>query len=180
MMRFIRFSDDLIHAICEFCEKQGFDSHYEDYDLPRMLYSAADQLSKIKGVLPVSEIKRYHVSGEKGEYILPKSAENSGNIYMNAVLLGTFITTDYDEDDIPFHELTTGYDVIYDIDDKTIKLLYRVEINNAIGSTIYLVEDDIFEGFEPAEFIVSLSVQIAEKLRNGGEYLGRVCDFPCA
>lgn len=180
MMRFIKFSDDLIYPICEFCEKQGSDSHYEDCDLLGMLYSAADQLYNIKGVLPVSEIHRYHVSGDEAEYILPKSVEKNSAIYKNAVLLGTFINSEYDEDEIPCHKVTTGYDVIYDIDDKTVKLLYRVEITNDVGSTLYRVEEDVFEGFEPAEFIVSLSVQIAERLRNGGEWLGKVCDFSCA
>lgn len=179
-MRFIKFSEDLIYSICEFCEKQGYDSHYEDFDLLGILYAAADELYKVKGVLPVSEIHRYHVSGDEAEYILPESVENNGVIYKNAVLLGTFINSEYDEDEIPCHEITAGHDVIYDIDDKTVKLLYRVEITNDIGSTLYRVEDDNFEGFEPAEFIVSLSLQIADRLRNGGEWLGKVCDIPCA
>lgn len=175
-MRFITFTDEIIYAICEFCEEQNTDTNYQDYDILGMLYSAADEFAKISGVLPVTAIHRYHICCKDSQNILSEKAENDGAIYDNVVHLGTFNVSVYDDEDIPGHKITCGYDVIYDIMDKKVKLLYRVEIANEFVTWLYRVEDNIFENFEAAEFLVSLSIQLAQKLRNGGEYLRKVCD----
>lgn len=176
-MRFISFTDEILYAICEFCEAQNTDPNFEDYDILGMLYSAADEFAKIGGVLPVTAIHRYHISCEDSQNILPENEENDGAIYDNAVHLGTFKVSEYDDEDIPGHKITCGYDVIYDVIDKTVKLLYRVEIANEFVTTLYRVEETDFENFEVADFLISLSIQLAEKLRNGGEYLRKVCDL---
>ena len=182
MIRFIKLDSDLFFAVCEFCEKQHADNgdpNFPEYDILSMLTSAYDELDKINGVLPVTEIYRYHISCEYSDYILSKREEDNGIIFKNAVHLGTFITGNFDEDDFADHDVTCGYEIIYDLDDKKIKLLYRIEITTDEGSTLYRVEDDTYESFDAGDFIVSLSVQLAEKLRNGGNYLRKVCECPC-
>lgn len=176
-MRFINFTEELMYAICEFCEEQNNDPEYADYDILGMLDSAAEEFAKIDGVLPVTDIHHYHICGKYSRDILPAITENNGVVYDNVVHLGTFNVSVYDEDEIPGHEITCGYDVIYDVKDKTVKLLYRVEIANEIMTTLYRVEENVFEDFDVSEFIVSLSIQIAQKLRDGGEYIRKVCDL---
>ena len=180
MMRFIHFNEDMIYALCDFCEKQNENPNVQDYDILNMLYSAAEEFDKINGVLPVTEIYRYHISGRLSKAILPEDNEKNGLIYDNVVHLGTFSISEFDDEDIADHDVKCGYDVVYDVANKAVRLLYRVEITNDAGTTLYRVEDDSFEMFEPADFIVGLSIQLAEKLREGGEYLRKVCDFPCA
>ena len=183
MMRFIKYDSALLYAICDFCEEQhkkNGDPHFPIYHIISMLSAAYDDLDKIGGVLPVTEIHRYHISCNNAEDILPERMESNGVIYKNAVHLGTFIPVYFDEDDYPDHNIRCGYDVIYDIDDNKVKLLYRAEISNDIITTLYRVEDDNYNFFDAADFLVSLMIQLAEKLRDGREYLGKVCDFPCA
>lgn len=38
-MRFITFTDEIIYAICEFCEEQNTNSNCQDYDIFGMLCS---------------------------------------------------------------------------------------------------------------------------------------------
>ena len=179
-MRFIHFNEDIIYALCDFCEKLNENPNVQDYDILNMLYSAAEEFEKIGGVLPVTEIYRYHISGKYSKAILPEDTEKNGLIYDNVVHLGTFCISEFDNEDISGHDVKCGYDVVYDIENKTVRLLYRVEITNEARSTLYRVEDDSFEMFETADFLVGLSIQLAEKLRDGREYLGKVCDYPCA
>ena len=178
-MRFITITDSMIEAIFEFVMEQNADCTYQDYNIDFMLTTAFGLLEKIRGgVLPVTAIHRYNfnIKGEGSNYIFPNDMEDSGVLYKNMIHLGTFNTEYYDSDDDMDKNISSGYDVIYDLDSCSVKVLYRVEVSDNDITTVYRVETDRLEELYAGEFIVSLAILLAEKLRDGADYIRRVCD----
>ena len=77
-------------------------------------------------------------------------------------------------------QIERGYDVVYDLRSEKVILLYRVDISDNDAATVYRVETDLFENFNAADFIISLSVQLANVLQKTDRILRKECDFYCA
>ena len=154
-MRFITITDSMIEAIFEFVMEQNVDNSVQDFNIDCMVTTAFEELGKVHGVLPVTSIHRYNfnVRGGDSDYLFPAEIEE-------------------DTDKL----ITSSYDVIYDLDSCSIKVLYRVEVSDDEITSVYRVETEKFEELYASEFIVSLAVQLSEKLRDGAEYIRRVCE----
>ena len=177
-MRFITITDSMIEAIFEFVMEQNADNSVQDFNIDCMVTTAFEELGKVHGVLPVTAIHRYNfnVRGGDSDYLFPAEIEDDGVLYKNMVHIGTFRLDEYDPDEDTDKLITSGYDVIYDLDSCSIKVLYRVEVSDDEITSVYRVETEKFEELYASEFIVSLAVQLSEKLRDGAEYIRRVCD----
>ena len=176
-MRFITITNSMIEAIFDFILEQNDDCTVADYNIDSMLDTAFSELGNIRsGVLPVTSIHRYNIAvkGDDTDYLFPHEIEENGVLYKNMVQLVTFGTDEYESSDDKV--ITGGYDVIYDLDSCSVKVLYRVEISDDDVTTVYRVETDCMPGLYAGEFIVSLAVQLSEKLMDGAEYIRRVCD----
>ena len=57
--------------------------------------------------------------------------------------------------------------------------VYSVAVTDSNMTSVYRVECDYIEGFSTIDFMITLGVQLADRLRNAREFLGKVCDFPC-
>ena len=180
-MKFMTITNGMIDALHDFIMEQMTDD-LDAYDVYSMLDAAFEQLDRIKGgVLPVGSIQRYAFTAVGGysDDILPVEKENCGTIYKNMIHLGTVFTDKFEMDEPTEKKMICGYDVVYDLDSCEVKALYRIEFSDSDVTTVYRVETERFEDLFAAEFIISLSVQIAEKLRDGAEYLRKVCDRNC-
>ena len=167
----------MIEAIFNFILEQNDDCTVADYNIDSMLDTAVSELGNIRGgVLPVTTIHRYNISvkGDDTDFLFPREIEEKGVLYKNMVHLGTFGTDEYESSDDKV--ITGGYDVIYDLDSCSVKVLYRVEISDDDVTTVYRVETDCMPGLYAGKFIVSFAVQLSEKLMDGAEYIRRVCD----
>jgi hypothetical protein len=184
MMRFITITNKLIEAVLEFCMTQcEFCCDYTESEVKAMLDMASSELKKIRnGVLPVAALNRYDlfVSGGYSDEILPPDEEANGILYREMVHLASFDIDEYGSSDCPYKCITRGYDIVYDMLSGRVLPVYKITISDNDVTSVYRVESELFEGFCSAEFIISLSLQLADKLKNGAAYLGKVADMPCA
>ena len=162
-MRFIKITNSLKEALFDFImEQSGGD--FDEIDISSMVETAFEELGKVRGgILPVTSIDRITVNGD--------TVENPV-MFKNAIHLAAIDPDEYgDNDTVRF-----GYDVVYDLDSWEIKLLYRVTVSHDDTTLICRTETDCIEDFYAPEFIISLTVQLSEKLHDGAEYIRRVCD----
>ena len=87
-------------------------------------------------------------------------------ITARGIQLGAFIVDGYSADTTD-KVIMRGYDVVYDPDEKVIKLLYRIMISDEDITTVYRVETELYEDFDVYSFILDVTSQMAGKLRQG-------------
>ena len=180
MMRFITITNKLMNAVFDFCMKQDECQYeYMDDDVRNMLDTVFAELRKIKcGVLPVTVINRYDltIKGECERDHMPDDAENNSVLSCEAVHLAT-IWTDTSALDDGEKLIERSYDIIYDVNGDVVIPVYSVAVSDRDMTSVYRVECDYIEGFSTIDFMIALSVQLADRLRNAREFLGKVCDL---
>jgi hypothetical protein len=152
---------------------------YMDDDVRNMLDTVFAELRKIKsGVLPVTVINRYDltIKGECERDHMPNDAENNSVLSCEAVHLAT-IRTDTSVSDDGEKLIERSYDIIYDINADAVIPAYSVTVSDRDMTCVYRVECDYVEDFGTTDFMIALGVQLADRLRNAREFLGKVCDL---
>ena len=147
-----------------------------------MLDTVFSELRKIKnGVLPVTVINNFDltIKGESERNHMPDDAENNSVLSCEAVHLAT-IRTDTSALDDGEKVIERSYDIIYDVNGDVVIPVYSVAVSDCDMTSVYRVECDYIEGFGTIDFMIALGVQLADRLRNAREFLGKVCDFSCA
>lgn len=167
-MRYTKIKAEMIKAIYDFCMEQTESCEYTDSEIKAMINTAFEELKKFNcSCLPVSEIKRFELSVSSGytKEILPPFEEKRGIIFGEVIRLASFTLDEYGSTDCPYMQIERGYDVVYDLRFEKVILLYRVDISDNDAATVYRVETDLFENFNAADFIIALSVQLANALQ---------------
>lgn len=171
MMRFLKISEDILEALVEFCSEQNCANSYVSEDeIETLVESAIVVMNKIpESKLPVVKLYQYNMFAgvEFTDEILPKNIKEKGLLYDNVIHLGTFMIDSYAANTKEMNAIVTGYDVIYDIKNAEIKLLYKVMITNDSVTTLYRVDTDLYEDFDVYEFIIDLTSQLTVRLRQG-------------
>ena len=171
MMRFTKISEDIFEALVQFCSNQNCASGYVSEDeIESLVESAIVVMNKIpEAKLPVVELYQYNMfaGGEFTDEILPENIKEKGLLYDNVIHLGTFMIDSYATNTKEMNAIVTGYDVIYDIKNTEIKLLYKVMITNDSVTTLYRIDTDLYEDFDVYEFIIDLTSQLTVRLRQG-------------
>ena len=182
MMRFITLTNKLTDAIFDFCmEQDECCCEYTDSETRSMLDTVFSELRKIKnGVLPVTVINSYDltIKGECERDYMPDDAENNSVLSCEAVHLAT-IGIDVCATDDGEKVIERSYDFICDINADVVIPVYSVTVSDSDMTSVYRVECDYIEGFSTIDFMIALGVQLADRLRNARNFLGKVCDFPC-
>ncbi len=94
-----------------------------------------------------------------------------------AVYLAT-IRTDVCSSDDGETVIERSCDIIYDVGGNTIIPVYTVALSNSDMTSVYRVECGLIEEFDNIEFMIALGVQLADRLMNARDFLGKVCDLP--
>lgn len=179
-MRFITMTNKLMDAVFNFCmEQDECQYEYMDDEVRNMLDTVFSQLRGIRnGVLPVTVINRYDLTiKENGSKdILPPDAADNSVLSCEAVHLAT-IQTDISATDDGEKLIERGYDIIYDINADVVIPVYSVTVSDRDMISVYRVECDFIEDFGTIDFMIALGVQLADRLRNAREFLGKVCDI---
>ena len=182
MMRFIALTNKLTDDIFDFCmEQDECCCEYTDSEIRSMLDTVFSELRKIKnGVLPVTVINSYDltIKGECERDYMPDDAENNSVLSCEAVHLAT-IGIDVCASDDGEKVIERSYDIIYDVNGDVVIPVYSVAVSDRDMTSVYRVECDYIEGFSTIDFMIALGIQLADRLRNAREFLGKVCDFPC-
>lgn len=169
MMKFTKLTDNVKEAMLQFCfEQETMNRYANEEEVKNIIESAFAVLNRMPAVsLPVVPIYRYHMyAGEQfTDEILPNSIKENGILYDEAIHLGTFMLDSYSADTEEAKAIIRGYDVVYDLDSKEIKLLYRLMTTDNSVTTLYRVDTDLYEDFDVYEFIIDISAQIIGKLK---------------
>lgn len=173
-------TNKLMDAVFNFCmEQDECQYEYMDDEVRNMLDTVFSQLRGIRnGVLPVTVINRYDLTiKENGSKdILPPDAADNSVLSCEAVHLAT-IQTDISATDDGEKLIERGYDIIYDINADVVIPVYSVTVSDRDMISVYRVECDFIEDFGTIDFMIALGVQLADRLRNAREFLGKVCDI---
>ena len=176
-------SNKMMDALFNFCmEQDECQYEYMDTEVRNMLDNVFSELRNIKnGVLPVTVISRYDltIKGNCTRNIMPPNAENNGVLSCEAVHLAT-IQIDCCTSDNGDKTIERCYDIIYDVGDDMVIPVYSFTVTDRDMTSVYRVECDFIEGFDTIGFMIALGVQLADRLINAREYIGKVWDSPCA
>ena len=181
MMRFITLTNKLMDAVFDFCMKQDECQYeYMDSEVRNMLDTVFSELRKIRnGVLPVNVINRYNLTfnDDCEEDIMPDDAGENNVLCCEAVHLAT-IRTDVCSSDDGETVIERSCEIIYDVGGNTIIPVYTVAVSNSDMTSVYRVKCDYIEEFDTVEFMIALGVQLADRLMNASDFLGKVCEIP--
>lgn len=169
IMKFKNVSDGMKNALFDFCMKQTCFKRYATYEeIEEMVYGAFYEMEGIPSTyFTVSPVYRYSMKANENlkEELLPCKASENSIMYQRAITLGTFMMDGFVSDCDDEVIATRGYEVIYDLDSREIKLLYYVTTRNDEITSMYRVEADMFEGFDEFIFIPELKYQMIEQLK---------------
>ena len=104
---------------------------------------------------------------------MPDDAENNSALSCEAVHLAT-IQIDACVSDDGEKVIERSYDIIYDVNGDVVIPVYSVAVSDRDMTSVYRVECDYID------FMITLGVQLADRLKNAREFLGKVCDYSCA
>ncbi len=186
MFKLAKFTDEMKKAIFELCEEQtlGSEEYADEGEVKAMLDTAADELKKIRnGMLPVTSLYRYvlTVSDEYSKEILPPDEDENGLLYGECVYLASITADEYCSTDAPYKKnIERGYDIVYDFYSKQVIPVYRITISDEEVTSVYRVPADWIEDFCASEFIITLCIQLADKLRKGAAFAVKGGDELCA
>lgn len=170
MMRFEAITDDMREAVFSFCMEQcSVNSSVSVDEIKKLVTTAFDVFNKVPyaGIGTTSFYSYHMCAGEQyTNEIFPENIKQNGVITERGVLLGTFIVDGYSADTTD-KVIMRGYDVVYDPDERTVKLLYRIMISDEDITTVYRVETELYEDFDVYSFILDVTSQMSGKLRQG-------------
>lgn len=165
-MRFRMMTDVLKTKLTDFCIAHEPAGCLSNEEIGYFMEGAFEVLNRI----PEADMKEYCVYSyhfctydEYMDEIFPEHIRETGLLTSRAVHLVSVPQSRYYTDDGTMIEC--GYDVVYDINNDRIMLLYYIITANRDFTTIYRTETDKFDGFCAAELIIELSVQVAAKLK---------------
>lgn len=110
---------------------------------------------------------------------MPDDAEDNTVLCLEAVHLAT-IQIDICATDDGEKLIERSYDIFYDVEGDVVIPVYSVSVSDRDMNSVYRVECEFIEGFGTIDFVITLGVQLADKLRNAREFLGKECAFSCA
>ena len=110
---------------------------------------------------------------------MPDDAEDNTVLCLEAVHLAT-IQIDICATDDGEKLIERSYDIFYDVEGDVVIPVYSVSVSDRDMNSVYRVECEFIEGFGTIDFVITLGVQLADKLRNAREFLGKECTFSCA
>ncbi len=170
MMRFEAITDDMREAVFRFCMEQCSMNRTVSVDeIKKLVTTAFDVFNKVPYAgIGTTPFYSYHMyAGEQyTNEILPENIKQDGLITARGIQLGAFIVDGYSADTTD-KVIMRGYDVVYDPDEKVIKLLYRIMISDEDITTVYRVETELYEDFDVYSFILDVTSQMSGKLRQG-------------
>lgn len=182
MMRFIKLTNGMKEALVTFC--MAHDEcccEYSDGMIRAMIDTAFEQLEKLNEVLPVSELSSYDLTvsgGVTGDIYPPEMAARNmisdEMVHLASFTLDEYISRRTDK------VIKRGYDIIYDLTICEVIPVYTISITDEQVTSVYRVECSKMEDLDPTDFVISLAVQLSERMSNAAKYLGKVCDYPCA
>lgn len=167
-MRFKNMINGLTGAMLQYCMEQEFAGDHTQEELERIVSAAYSALSD----LPDAELKEYAVysyhfftSDGKSEEIFPEYMQENGLLYNRAIHLATIPLDCYTMNG-DVREINSAYDLIFDLADERIHLLYRLMIADSDMTTIYRVETAEPDDFDTYEFVMCLVAQLYEKVKH--------------
>ena len=179
-MSFFTMTNKLKDAVFNFCMEQNeCCCEYMDSEVRSMLDNVFSELRKMKNnILPVTVINRYDLTfkGESERNIMPDDAEDNGVLSCEAVHLAT-IKTDVCAFDDGEKTIERSFDIIYDVNGDVVIPVYSVTVSDCDMTSVYRVECDYIEDFSTIDFMIALGVQLADRLGNARDFLGKVCEI---
>lgn len=170
MMRFSAVANDMREAVFRFCMEQcSVNSSVSVDEIKKLVTTAFDVFNKVSYAgIGTTPFYSYHMyAGEQyTNEIFPENIKQNGVITERGVLLGTFIVDGYSADTTD-KVIMRGYDVVYDPDERTVKLLYRIMISDEDATTVYRVETELYEEFDVYSFILDMTAQMSGRLVQG-------------
>ncbi len=170
MMRFEAITDSMREAVLRFCMKQcSMNRSVTIEEVKKLVKTSFDCLNKVPyagiSTMPFFSYQLY--AGEQyTNEILPENIKQDGTITTRGVLLGTFIIDGYSADERG-KVIMRGYDVVYDPDERVIRLLYRIMVSDEEVTTVYRIETDLYEDFDVYSFIPDIISQMSDRLKQG-------------
>lgn len=168
MMKFAIINDSIESALLDFCMQQKVMSDDLDDELGYLVGSAFSVMNRI----PAAEMKEYSVynyhfyAGEQfTSEIFPEHIKENGLLCERAIHLATMQVDSYSATGLETKLISRGYDMVYDIEEQRILLLYYIITSDDNVTIIYRTETDTFEDFNSYEFIIELAAQMIAKLK---------------
>ena len=182
-MRFTPITNEFKEAVFDFfMEQDECFCEYTENEVRDMLDSVFFELDKVKdGVLPVTSLNRFDctVSDSCPKELMPLDAAENTVLCEEMVHLASISIDEYTTDDGE-RTVRQNYDIIYDAGDENVIPVYTITVSDRDMTCVYRVECDFVEDFKTTEFMITLVVQLADKLRNATDFLRKVGEFPCA
>ena len=169
MIKFSVVASEIKAGVIRFCmEQKPFCNAAERAEITSFADSAFAVLDKYPDVyVSVTEVFRFFIyAGE--EYtneILPFSTYTKGILYKNSIVIGSVNTNQYYDDSVYSKGVICGYDIVYDLDTHTVKPIYRILVSDESVESIYRVNADIYEDFNPYEFIINVTSYLMSAFR---------------
>lgn len=171
-MIFAAIKNEIKDALLCFCLEQCPPFGIAVGDVENLVNKAFEVFAKTpSGMIDPISLYRYHLyAGEQyTDEILPDDIKENGVICERCLYLGTFTANEYSNNTAKI--ITRGYDLVYDLDNEEMLLLYRVVYADNDVVTVYRVETEWFEDFDVTKFMLDLTVQIAAKLKQSSSVI---------
>ena len=167
-MRFKRMIDGLVNAMVHYCIQYDFTNGFTESKLERLAGAAY----RVLGSLPDAEMKAYTVfsyhfftSDIKAEEIFPDDIKENGILCEQAIHLAAFPQDSFTVAG-DTREISSAYDLIYDVEDESIRLLYRLMIADSEMTTIYRVDVPEDTDFDSYQFFMDTVARLSEKVKH--------------
>lgn len=157
---------DLIKPLTDFCIKQDTEMTADDNEIKltvREIMTYCDKLCRhadLKGMM----IPKYSIFlyGKPCEKMMPVFKSNKDRITMNGLILGEF---PYSEIKLGGQHIQNGWELIFDLEERIVKLVYKVVFKDGDITTVYRVEDDYLEEYNFNYFILNLFTMLECELK---------------
>lgn len=166
-MRFKKMIDGLVNAMVHYCNVYDLTENLDAIELERLAAAANRALES----LPDAEMKTYTVcsyhfftSDGIAEEIFPEYIKENGILCEQAIHLATFPQDSFTMAG-DTREISSAYDLIYDVGDESLRLLYRLMIADSEMTTIYRVDVSEDTDFDSYQFFMDTVARLSEKVR---------------
>lgn len=167
-MRFKKMIDGLVNAMVHYCIQYDFTSGFSESELENLETAAY----RVLGSLPDAEMKEYAVfsyhfftNDGRAEEIFPEYIKENGILCEQAIHLATFPQDSFTMAG-DTREISSAYDLIYDVEDESIRLLYRLMIADSEMTTIYRVDVPEDTDFDSYQFFMDTVARLSEKVKH--------------
>lgn len=153
--------NEMLYALTEFCIQQDIDETASEEAIAGMIGELLEYCDKRMPHFDFSAEKKYKYRflncGKDNSEIMPRHIRNDDILCDNGIILCCISTAD-----LPIGNKVgmAGYEVIYDCDNDTIRLFYKVTFRDNEVITIYRTETDNFKDFDFFGFYAELTYQL--------------------